>query len=179
MIVIVIVFVFVFVISINTVNRHLGFSWFCSMTCKIVPTETPLKVSSFVASATRVKLCSWTLPITGLRLWTLESLWVQCCWILAKRLTFWIMTYCYPKLTNIMSLIHLKIGFNHTLVIEHNVAHCLSHCLTVWFTGAGPRSSSRINFGPNIILAVHQWPSNWNIQLKCRHIWRWHYHMGD
>ena len=95
-----------------------------------------IETSRLIVHTIRVKLCSWTLPITGLRLWTLESLWVQCCWILAKRLTLWIMTYCYPKLTNIMSRIHLKSGFNHTLVIKHNVAHCLSvslaHCLIHW-----------------------------------------------
>ena len=48
-------------LSINTVNRHLGFRGFASTTCKIVPTPatlckhalaTPLEVSSFVASVT-------------------------------------------------------------------------------------------------------------------------------
>ena len=44
----------------------------------------------------------------------------------------WIMTYCYPKLTNIMSLVPLKNGLNHTLVIEHNVAALMTHCLIHW-----------------------------------------------
>ena len=48
-------------LSINTVNRHLGFRGFASTTCKIVPTPatlckhalaTPLEVSSFVAIVT-------------------------------------------------------------------------------------------------------------------------------
>ena len=51
---IVIVFVSVFAISINTVNRHLGFSWFCSTTAILSKhaLATPLEVSSFVASTT-------------------------------------------------------------------------------------------------------------------------------
>ena len=51
-------------LSINTVNRHLGFRGFASTTCKIVPTPatpcknalaTPLEVSSFVANVTLLK----------------------------------------------------------------------------------------------------------------------------
>ena len=76
---------------------------------------------------------NWLKAMAGLRLWTLESLWVQCCWILTKRLTLWIMTYCYPKLTNIMSLVHLKNGLNHTLVIEHNIVALMDHCLIHWY----------------------------------------------
>ena len=42
------------------------------------------------------------------------------------------MIYCYPKSTNTMSPIHLKNGSNHTLVIEHNAAALMAHCLMHW-----------------------------------------------
>ena len=42
------------------------------------------------------------------------------------------MIYCYPKSTNTMSPIHLKNGLNHTLVIEHNAAALMAHCLMHW-----------------------------------------------
>ena len=48
---------------------------------------------------------------------------------------------------------------------------CINGSLSDTLTGAGPRSSARFNFGPNTFLALHQRPSNWNLQLTCRYIY--------
>ena len=40
-----------------------------------------IETSRLIDHTIRLKLRSWTSPITGLRLWSLESLWIPCYWI--------------------------------------------------------------------------------------------------